>query len=202
MSEHIPVEELAAFAFSTEYTPEVWQQAAKINAHLLRCPDCAQVYSHLLELEKVVKSLHMTPPTCETEAEQMKSSAGFSLPMKAIGLFLLQVKTKAHQLLLRDAFFGAGDFGHPVAVGARSGGQQQTTQNHLIDNENALNEILLSSEKLHVRLDAEDIDSSCPTAALVSPDGLVRLQPMARTGEVWVADFNSLEDADYTLIVQ
>ena len=57
MSEHIALEELFAFAYDKSMGPEAMARAARINAHLLVCPDCRSTFQALLDLRESVSAL-------------------------------------------------------------------------------------------------------------------------------------------------
>ena len=195
MSEHISLEELIAFVYNREMSPEAMARAARVNAHLLACPDCKAICKALIDLQESSAALPLR------RSAQTQSGAADRLREKA-AWFRLRIQDAARQLLLEAARFGDCDFGHPIPVGARSAGAARPAMDRLVDNENSYNQLSVRDGAFTVRLDVEEVPSSSPTALLLRTDGTpAAVQEMTRDGEVWTAEFLGLEDGSYDLAV-
>ena len=195
MSEHIALEELFAFASDKSMGPEAMARAARINAHLLVCPDCRATFQALLDLRESVSALarHCAAQTQPGVVDRLLEGAAW---------FRLRIQDAARQLLLDAARFGDCDFGHPIPVGARSAGDAHPAMDCLVDNENSCNQLSVRDGSLTVRLDAEEISSLHPMAVLLREDGSpAAVREMTLDGQVWTAEFSGLEDGSYDLAV-
>ena len=189
MSEHIALEELFAFASDKSMGPEAMARAARINAHLLVCPDCRATFQALLDL----LTRHRAAQTQPGVVDRLLEGAAW---------FRLRIQDAARQLLLDAARFGDCDFGHPIPVGARSAGDAHPAMDCLVDNENSCNQLSVREGSLTVRLDAEEISSLHPMAVLLREDGSpAAVREMALDEQVWTAEFSGLEDGSYDLAV-
>ena len=194
MSEHISLEELFDFVYDESAGPQARARAARVNAHLMVCPDCRSTLQALLDLRDSVSALACSPaPEQPGVVDRLLEGAAW---------FRLRIQDAARQLLLDTARFGDCDFGHPIPAGARSAGGGSAALDQLVDNENSYNQMCVRDGSLSLRLDAEEILSLRPTAVLLRADGTpAAIQEMQRDGEVWTAEFHGVEDGTYGLAV-
>ena len=194
MSEHISLEELFDFVYDESAGPQARARAARVNAHLMVCPDCRSTLQALLDLRDSVSALACSPaPEQPGVVDRLLEGAAW---------FRLRIQDAARQLLLDAARFGDCDFGHPIPVGARSAGDAHPAMDCLVDNENSCNQLSVRDGSLTVRLDAEEISSLHPMAVLLREDGSpAAVREMALDEQVWTAEFSGLEDGSYDLAV-
>lgn len=56
MSEHITFDEFQSFIYAEKLTPDIISLGRKINAHVLKCDDCASVYNSLLDVREELET--------------------------------------------------------------------------------------------------------------------------------------------------
>ena len=56
MSEHITFDEFQSFIYAEKLTPDIISLGRKINAHVLKCDDCAAVYNSLLDVREELET--------------------------------------------------------------------------------------------------------------------------------------------------
>lgn len=191
MSEHLTLEEMASFLREDDAGPEAMARAARINAHLLHCPECADLFDTLSALLE----------TSEALARREAKTDWTALLARCAARFRLRLRNAARQLLLDQVRFGGADFDYPLPVGARAAGGHAAALDTLVDNENSYNQLSVEKGALMVQLDAEELSSSHPVASLLTGDGQVAgVQPMTLDGEVWTAAF-PVEDGSYDLVI-
>lgn len=190
MTEHISFDDLASLAGASAMAPQTQELAARVNAHLLRCPACRATYSALLELTELSANLGGA------------SAPDAFVPAELPGLFWAKLKLAAGRLLLGGVNSDAFDFGYPLALGARDGGGAPRRRDCLVDNENLNNRLQFSDGTLEVRLDAECVTTARPALAVFADGKLLALQELTCGDGVWTASVSGLADGAYDIAVR
>ena len=162
--EHLTFDEIVAAVYTEKLNPESTRLIARVNAHVMKCPDCFKTYKAIYEIYELgfEQGLDVVEERLkEIENESLTDSQVHEIVKKYIMQMALSIENKK-QIVMND-FKNLSMLHHyysyPTSVATR-GGNQKLDMSKLIDDENIDNVIEYKDGFLKLQFSKFDYDDN------------------------------------------
>lgn len=190
--EHLTFNEIVDAIYTTELTPESARHIARVNAHVMNCPDCFKIHKAVYEIYELgfEQGLDVVNERLQ-ELEEKYSLANDSSIAEKVKNYITQIALDVEngkKLILNNIkslstlkYY----YSYPIALATR-GGNQQIDTSKLIDDENVDNLIELNDGLLKIqfsKIEYDGISMPYPSIEILTDNEVIYDGPMDEDNE-------------------
>lgn len=182
MSRHLEFEEIVSYIKCRDLSDENVRLAQRINSHILQCEECKRMYDATLGFYDVVFNDSLDTNLFDN-VENIKTLVKFKVEEK-VNIVLDYMTNMLYK------------YEYPVALGVRGDGKEASKlRSEVVDEDNALNSIVLNNGLCEVSIDKEDCGDMAPILFVINKDGeLVFSGVMKENEDVFYASMPLVSD--------
>ena len=195
--EHLTFDEIVNAIYAEEYTPENARLVAKVNSHVMNCPECDKIHKAVYEIYElgfeegldVVNERLRELKAAEIYKNDVESATEKHIMEMAIDIIdTHKIVLESIKRLSSICYY----FSYPMSIADR-GGDSQLDTTKLIDDENIDNTIEYSNGLLRIQLSKSDFDENklaYPSIEIISDNNVLYDGVMDEEDELLYKSFN------------